>query len=89
MYTVYYKVLVISVADEDHLVKQIKIDALPNHWRRLKAYPELQKLGSDWYKSMETLILKAPSVVIPREYNYVINTRHPDFSNLHFSQEQI
>jgi len=74
-----YKVLVISVADADHLVRQIKIDTLPTHWRQLKAYSQLQKLGSTWYRNMESLLLKVPSVVIPREYNYVINTKHPDF----------
>ncbi len=25
------------------------------------------------------MILRVPSAVIPQEYNYIINTRHPDF----------
>jgi len=42
----------------------------------------LQEIGSQWYNAMEFLVLKVPSAVIEQEYNYVINTRHPDFSKL-------
>ena len=75
-----YKVMVISLDDYDYLFKTITLKELPQYWRGLKAYSELQKMGSDWYTSQESLILKVPSVVIPLEYNYVINTQHPDFS---------
>ena len=75
-----YKVMVISLADYDKLYKQVLIKDLPINWRELSAYSKLQKLGSDWYSSQESLILKVPSAVMPMEYNYVINTKHPDFS---------
>ena len=74
-----YKVMVISVADEDQLVRQIPIKALPANWRTMKAYSMLQKMGSDWYKKQESLLLKIPSAVIIQEYNYLINATHPDF----------
>lgn len=76
-----YKVMVISVADNDHLIKQIKIADLPGNWRRLAAYSDLQKIGADWYKNKDSLILKVPSAVIPYENNFVINTEHPDFKS--------
>jgi len=47
----------------------------------MDSYPQLQQLGSEWYQSNKSLILKVPSAVIPMEYNYIINTRHPDFQN--------
>ena len=75
-----YKVMVISIADDDNLVKQVLISNLPKKWRRMSAYPALQKIGSEWYESQETLMLKVPSAIIPNEYNFVINTEHPDFS---------
>ena len=74
-----YKVMVINVADEDHLIRQIMINDLPKNWRELNAYPKLQKIGSDWYQSQDSLLLKVPSAVIPKEYNYIINTEHPEF----------
>lgn len=74
-----YKIMVISIADEDHLYTQVKKEDLPKNWRQLTAYPVLQKAGSKWYKNDESLVLKVPSVIIPLEYNYIINTRHVDF----------
>lgn len=41
----------------------------------------MQTIGSDWYQARTSLILKVPSAVIPLEYNYIINTEHPDFSD--------
>ncbi|MBX7043266.1 MAG: RES family NAD+ phosphorylase [Ignavibacteria bacterium] len=79
-----YKVLVISIADDDRLIRQIKVAELPDNWRTLAAYSKLQSIGSEWYKKQETLVLKVPSAVIPAEYNYVVNTEHPHFrSNVH------
>jgi RES domain-containing protein len=43
------------------------------------AYAQLQKIGSTWINSLESLVLKVPSAVIPYEYNLVINTEHPEF----------
>ncbi len=74
-----FKVMVISIADDDHLYKQIKLSELPQSWRSLAAYSKLQSVGSEWIQTGESLVLKVPSAVIPQEYNFVINTRHPEF----------
>lgn len=71
--------MIISVADDEDLIEQFKIKELPKNWRKIAAYSRLQKMGSSWYKNQESLILKVPSAVIKQEYNYVINTKHPDF----------
>lgn len=75
-----YKVMVISIADEDYLVRQIQVKDLPSNWRTLAGYSALQTIGSTWYNSQETLVLKVPSAIIIYEYNYIINTEHPEFS---------
>ncbi len=77
-----YKVMVTHIPDDDSLVRTIKTTELPLHWRNRSAYSTLQKLGSDWINSRETLVLKVPSAVIPKEYNYIINTEHPDFKRV-------
>jgi RES domain-containing protein len=74
-----YKVMILSVTDSDRLIKTIGTSDLPKNWRQFEAYSKLQEIGSAWITSKETLILKVPSVVIPQEYNYVINAEHPDF----------
>ncbi len=77
-----YKVMVISIADEDNLYEQVHQADLPKNWRSMDAYPNLQQLGSDWYQNKRSLVLKVPSAIIPKEYNYIINTRHRDFDSM-------
>ena len=76
----HYLLMVISVADRDHLMKQVMLADLPAQWRSMAAYSALQKIGSEWYQKQQSLLLKVPSAVIPMEYNFIINTEHPDFS---------
>ncbi|WP_020602527.1 RES family NAD+ phosphorylase [Spirosoma spitsbergense] len=75
-----YKVMVISIADDDYLLRTVQLKELPTNWRTLAGYAALQTIGSNWYTSQESLILKVPSAIIIYEYNYIINTEHPDFS---------
>jgi RES domain-containing protein len=83
-----YKVMVISIADEDDLVQQVQTRDLPPNWRTMGAYSELQKIGSDWYTRQETLLLKVPSSVIIQEYNFLINVTHPDFAKVKLVREE-
>ena len=52
---------------------------LPENWHQLQAYGHTQMIGSDWYESKNSLCLKIPSAIIQSEFNYIINTQHPDF----------
>lgn len=71
--------MIISISDSNTLIKNVMTNELPDNWRKFEAYSELQTLGSAWYSSRETLILKVPSAVIPYEHNYIINTEHGEF----------
>jgi RES domain-containing protein len=75
-----YKMMVITISDEAHLFQNITKEDLPANWRTIDAYSALQKIGSQWYTSKASLVLKVPSVVIPNEYNYIINSLHPMFN---------
>jgi RES domain-containing protein len=59
-------------------VEEINIDDLPSNWQEDSAYSSLQIIGEDWLKSTRTALLKVPSVIIPFEYNYILNPKHPD-----------
>lgn len=76
-----YAVMVISIDDSDHLLKQLNISDLPPNWRLRAAYPALQLIGAKWYNTQESLFLKVPSAVIPKEYNFIINTEHSEYRN--------
>jgi len=75
-----YKVMVISVADEDNLFSQVQTKDLAPNWRTLAGYAALQAIGSAWYARQQSLVLKVPSAVIIQEYNYIINLTHPEFT---------
>ena len=85
-----YCVMVIEVPDwEDSLrpaLSQVLFSVLPEDlpadWRRFSGYGRLQELGADWYRRSESLLLKVPSVMVPQEYNYLINTQYKDFHTL-------
>src|SRR5699024_7137235 len=74
------KIMFIELSVSEADIKTIEIEDLAMNWKSIKAYPRLQQIGSKWYQSQESLILKVPSVLIPIENNYIINTMHPLFS---------
>jgi RES domain-containing protein len=75
-----YRVMVISIADDEDLFTHVLQTSLPKLWRGMDAYPQLQHIGSEWYQTKQSLVLKVSSAVMPKEYNYIINLNHPDFS---------
>ncbi len=77
-----YKILTINIKDSDQALTMVKPNELPKTWRTTSAYKTLRKIGSEWYGKRTSLILAVPSAVIPQEYNYIINTYHPDFSTM-------
>lgn len=74
-----YETMIISIADDDDFYTRVALTDLPPNWREVAAYPDLQIIGSDWYQTNKSLVLVVPSVIVPQERNYVINTNHPDF----------
>jgi len=65
----------ISPADGDQPAK-----ALPLDWRNEPPPHATQAIGLDWAKRNETALLRAPSVIVPREDNCLLNPRHPAFA---------
>lgn len=55
---------------------------LEKGWRNDPAPKYLQQIGDFFYLQNRYLILKVPSAINPKEYNYLINTHHKDFSKI-------
>lgn len=68
--------------DEDIGIKKISMDLLPESWRTYPAPDRLAQLGTDWLLAGDSLLLKVPSVIVPEEWNIIINPEHPDFNEL-------
>lgn len=73
-----FKTMVISLINNQNILT-INHNELPQNWQDLSNYPITQNIGSNWYINKNSLILKVPSSIIPQEFNYIINTSHPDF----------
>ena len=79
------KYVAIPVSFEDSLVSMLDFSKLPDDW---KSYPgpfELKNIGDEWLDSLSKPVLKTPSVIVPQEWNYLLNLEHPDFSKITIS----
>jgi len=56
--------------------------SLPRRWRSEPPLPETMAFGSRWAESRRTACLRLPSVIIPREGNFMFNPSHPDFKRI-------
>jgi RES domain-containing protein len=64
------------------LVEVLAPRRLPRSWRTTQGLPLTQRLGDEWLASGRSLALAVPSIVVPEERNYVLNTAHPAFAKL-------
>lgn len=55
---------------------------LPDDWREHPAPRSTRKIGDEWVKERRAPVLRVPSVIVPAEWNYVVNPRHPAFATL-------
>lgn len=76
-----FKVLYIDIPD-DLLQTEIHQDELPSKWHHFENIPITQFLGNEWLINQQTAVLKVPSSIIPQEFNYLLNPKHPDFKTI-------
>lgn len=60
-------------------IEAIELADLPADWRDYPAPESLMAFGERWLESAPSAILSLPSVLIPRERNYLLNPLHVDF----------
>jgi RES domain-containing protein len=63
-------------------METIPLSDLPDNWKDTTIPVSLQELGSAWVARAQCSVLKVPSVVIPHEWNYILNPIHPEFSRI-------
>jgi len=62
---------------QDYLIEEISNENLPNNWKAIPASSSAKTFGSD--KLIQTSnIIRVPSVIIPNEYNFIINPTNLD-----------
>src|SRR3954449_7625306 len=66
----------IEIPDDNILILQQA--QLPGDWQQAPAPSSTKYFGTALLKQNQYLIIRIPSVVIPEEYNYLINPLHPE-----------
>ncbi|MBN1129179.1 MAG: RES domain-containing protein [Chitinispirillaceae bacterium] len=68
----------VAAVFDDSAVEEIGL--LPMNWDEYPPGPATQSIGDAWVKKGKGLVLRVPSAVVPGEFNFLINSAHPDFS---------
>lgn len=61
------------------LVRAIEPDELPGDWRASPPPASTRAIGDAFVAGKDSVVLRVPSVVVPAEYNYLIDPGHPEF----------
>jgi RES domain-containing protein len=67
---------------DDVTITALRPDRLPANWRAEPPPDETKAVGTGWIRSGASLLLRMPSVIVPREKNYLLNPAHEDFHRL-------
>lgn len=61
---------------------------LPADWNAVTGSAGTRELGDAWVASLASVALRVPSIVIPGEYNYLLNPAHEDFAQVVYGEIQ-
>jgi RES domain-containing protein len=70
-----------ATLDEQHL-EVIEASALPAGWDARPYTAVSQAVGDAWLDEERSLALRVPSVVVPSEWNVLLNPAHPAFDEV-------
>src|SRR5207237_5630241 len=63
-------------------------ETLPPGWDAGQPTNLTRDIGTDWAACAASAVLAVPSAVIPREFTYILNPRHPDFTKIRFLRQE-
>jgi len=69
----------VRVEFDEALITTVALTDLPPNWKSHPAPAETRAIGDTWVAGNASALLRVPSVVVPSEFNYVINPNYPDF----------
>ena len=73
----------------DNDVLSIDIKILPHNWQDPSAPTQLKQIGNEFLKRKEHLFMKVPSVIVPADFNYLMNPLHPNASEVKLVNQQV
>lgn len=72
-----------SLTFDERMVADVReIAELPQDWSGPMLSADVRAIGDEWSRSFRSVVLKVPSIVVPKEFNYLINVEHQDFEKV-------
>ncbi|GAA3509624.1 RES family NAD+ phosphorylase [Aquimarina addita] len=75
-----------SIEIPDELISFIDTSELPRDWDKIPPSTGIQHFAMNWISENTSLGLKVPSIIVPTEYNLLINPLHPDFNSVKLTE---
>ena len=54
-------------------------DPLPAHFGSETDFAITQRIGDAWLRSGASVALRVPSAIVPGEFNFILNPKHPEY----------
>ncbi len=67
---------------DDTGIKELNKNELPVNWFQLPFHHATQKVGDDFIQEMRWAVLKVPSALVRKEFNFLLNPLHPEFGRI-------
>jgi RES domain-containing protein len=72
----------VPIEFEESLVTILEAKDLPANWKDDPPPAAARAIGDAWVLADKSAALRVPSVVVPVEFNYVLNPKHSDFGRV-------
>jgi len=77
-----------ATLDESLILPIEEFQNLPKNWNDSLPPLEIQRIGDEWSQKKASAVLKVPSSILPVEFNYLINVKHPEFLKIKLGEPQ-
>ena len=67
---------------DESLMVILEDEGLPADWRMDPLPASTRAIGDEWVHAGTSAVLRVPSVVVPIEFNYILNPKHADFAQV-------
>jgi len=74
--------LTFRLAFDEALVERLPGERLPPGWRAEMPARAARDVGDAWARENRSAVLAVPSVLIPEEFNFLLNPNHADFRKI-------
>lgn len=80
--------VIFEVSFDEAIMTMIDPATLPKSWRKSPSPATVQQVGDEWVTEGSSAVLRLPSVIVPSEWNYLLNPAHPDFAKITIGPKQ-